>query len=754
MAARSFLLSADHEESLVRLTAGVKYPDSNIAPAREAFSLWLEERLLARLNEFGDFLALQPIRLGSWARHELTPKSDIDLLFLGPEAKVKDFVGQAFKSGLKLRARTPEDLDDWTKGVEPFDVLALHVAAAFDDETQARLIEQRGNLEGFRSQIVSSIRVEREERRRRQDSIATYLEPNLKFGSGGLRDIEQALAIRKLAAEVFVSVDPYPFATLHAIKNELLYLRSYLHLLGSGDVLTAQDQLELVKRLGLATPRDLMTRIQSELERGSFYADWAVAYCTARPKQRRVERSKSLAEVVERLKASDSILHQFEIRRVVNDWFHEVSAAEQGKVLQKALAEPLKDSFIVALHRTRLLEGFVPDLKKIRGLVQHDHYHRFTADAHLVQTLREVVRVQHKKGKLGHLAALTRGLDGQDWWVLKLTALFHDLAKGRKGDHSTEGAKLVEQYLSGWKYPPALIDDVAWMVENHLLLSTAAFRQNPNSQSTWKRLFERGVKGRRLKLLALFTALDIRATNPEAWTEWKAKLLIKLVESLESKPARDFEGHLAFANKKGWTHAQEWLTELDPALFEALLPRVLVADLEAAQLATDDLPVKVVQDSASGNIWVRFHRKRDKAGVLLTFVRHLFGLGLSIKMSSVHTLPGIGVYDWFCLQTDKSLRQVSKWMSLPRTDEVVIPNVRLQAVELMAQDDKEWVLSFRGRDQRGLLLACAQAIVDEKLSIRWAKAHTWGQQIDDVFGVRPFGELDRVLVNLRNKFVT
>ncbi|NJL24263.1 MAG: HD domain-containing protein [Calothrix sp. SM1_5_4] len=394
-------------------------------------------------------------------------------------------------------------------------------------------------------EIFKALRAEREERRKRQDSIANYLEPNLKFGAGGLRDIEQALALRKLFADAFRDADPYPFEVLAEIKEELLYLRCYLHLLRSGDVLTAQDQLELARRLNMGSARELMTFIQSELERASFYADWVVAYGAASRKARgnAHETFSSLNDVLYKLRENPSVFRQFEIRRTVNDWFKPLSAVEIGRALQRALYEPQDDAYLVGLYRTRLLEGFLPEFKQIRGLVQHDHYHRFTVDAHLVQTLREVQRAQSSlKGRTwGAVGKLAKELGPHDWWVLKLTALFHDLAKGRKGDHSSEGAKLVDKYFAQWEYPEGLREDVRWLVDNHLILSTAAFRQNPQAQSTWKRLFERGVEGRRLTWLALFTAIDIRSTNPEAWTDWKAQLLYDLVQNLRSPRAQSLQ---------------------------------------------------------------------------------------------------------------------------------------------------------------------------------------------------------------------
>lgn len=756
MATRSFLLADDHSEGLRQLTEGAAFPDG-VDAARTRFATWLEGALLERLHSFGDFSALSPVLLGSWARHELCPKSDVDLLLLGSEDEVGAFIARAFKGGLKLRVRVPENRDDWTVGVEPFDVLALLTAQALDPALAPRLAENQTRARAFRRSILSAMRKERDERRLRQDGITSYLEPNLKFGGGGLRDIEQALALRTLVPDALADADPYPFKVLQQIKNEFLFLRCYLHLLGSGDILTAPDQLELAGRLGLESPRALMTFVQSELERASFYADWVFARVTA-PKPARVRAAKaftSLTDVLTRLKAEPSHLMQFEVRRTVNHWFKGAAAVEIGRALQKALGTPVKDAFIVSLYRTRLLEGFLPDLKRIRGLVQHDHYHRYTADAHIVQALREVQRVESYPRTLGVLGKLARELSAADWWVLKLTALFHDLAKGRKGDHSSEGARLVETYFDRWGFGEAVKNDVRWLVENHLLLSTAAFRQNPQAQATWSRLFERGVEGRRLTLLAIFTAVDIRATNPEAWTTWKAKLLLELVNNLRSPRAKSLNAQMKTVERlnsgKDSTRVKAWLLALDAIVLETISPKMLVGDLLECAAG---LRVPKVVSTRSRRTWVRFHTPEDKPGVFLDYVGRLFGFGLNIQECAVHTLDGIGVYDWFCLRTEKPARQIAKWMSLPApVARLVPPKVEFQSISVMSADEKEWIFSFRGRDQRGLLLNAAFALNEEQLSIRWARAHTWGQQIDDVFSVYPRGDVNEVLDRLRARFV-
>ena len=751
MATRSFLLDSDFNEGWRLLKA--EFP-SGIREVRRAFSSWLEARLLDRLNALGDLRGVKPILIGSWARHELVPKSDIDLLFAGPEEKVKEYATQALKAGLKLRSRTPENADDWSVGVEPFDVLALHKAKPLNAEDEGFVSDQRQLAVKMRKKILAAIRREREERRKRQDSISNYLEPNLKYGAGGLRDIEQALAVRELFTDKFLDTEAYPFEVLETIKEEFLYLRAMLHMLGSGDILSAHDQIEIAKRVNMESPQALMKFVQSELERANFYADWVVANAHASEKTRAEARRelKSLPDAIQRVKEDPSILLQYQVRLVVDKLAKGLAPEEMGKALQKAVYPDAKDAYLVALHRARFLEVLLPDLKRLKGLVQHDHYHRFTADAHLVQTLREVQRVKSEKRALGVMSKLTRDLAMQEWNVLKLTALFHDLAKGRKGDHSTEGAKLVEKYFNEWKYPDTLREDVKWMVENHLLISTAAFRQNPGSQTTWKRLFDRGVHGRRLILLALFTAIDIRATNPEAWTEWKAKLLLDLVENLTSPQAVSLQRHLKYAEGVGADRLKEWLLNLDSTVLQTLTPKVLVEDLKAAAEGDKDLPPRVLQ--IKKRLWVRFHRRKDETGTFLGFVKRLYGLGLNIETSSVCTLNGVGVYDWFCLRSEKSPKQVQQWLALTQEKPVTIPSVRFQSIDLMSQDDTEWIFSFRGRDQRGLLLSAAQALVEENLSLRWARAHTWGQQIDDIFSVRPLGEVEKTLASLRNRFVT
>ncbi len=382
------------------------------------------------------------------------------------------------------------------------------------------------------------------------------------------------------------------------------------------------------------------------------------------------------------------------------------------------------------MTRSLFLEECLPDIKKVKGLTQHYHYHRYTVETHLYKTIRETDRVcAHPKG-LFSLKVAAKELKPADWAILRWTALFHDLGKGREQDHSTVGAELVRSRFKKMNLPAALTEEVAWMVTNHLLLTTAAFRQNANQPATWKRLFDRGVTGARLSRLMVFSAIDIRATNPEAWTSWKARLLSELFFKLKSPTAVSHQRFFAELDQKKTKLPKEILDDLDTFLIESLPRQALVKDLKELTKAHSDLPLHVAKHGP-GQVWIRFHRKSDRPGLFLEFVQKLFWASARIDAASVMTLQPYGVYDWFLVRTAKSPKDLAARLLLSHGCggdlTPTVPKVSFQSVETVSDDSREWILSFRGRDQKGLLLAAAKALFDLGLAIHWARGSDgWG----------------------------
>jgi [protein-PII] uridylyltransferase len=707
----------------------------------ETLSTWLERKLLSRFELIPEWTESEPIALGSWARGELCPSSDIDLIFCGPDKVVLKVVDEIQSEGFRLRYRVPQDENDWSVGVEPFDVLAILNAKAFEKKGAEKLVRQQKLIHlrdrKFKAGLMSAMRRERKERSKRYDSISNFLEPNLKYGPGGLRDLQQALTVVDLFPQKFNSQD----SALELLKNYkqlFLAIRHRLHLMSGHDVLSGQDQLDLAQWLGFSEGREFMQTLQTGLRQVSFYADWVVAVATvSQSRKRLVEQPKidSLKKAFRCLQDDSTVLMQARVRHFALERPQE-SLKDVGVALTTYFRLTEKLVYLDALMTSQLLASCIPDLKRVSGLSQHDHYHRYTVDEHIRQAIKKLKSLATQNRRLGRLREFVKDWTDFDWSVLLWTCLYHDLAKGKGGDHSTEGADLVEKQFRALGLSAKLAEEVAWMVRNHLILSTAAFRLNPKSPTTWKRLGELGVKDERLLRLAVFTAIDIQATNPEAWGDWKEKLLYGLVKTLHAPEAINFMDLLALAQKRRVQISGEFVKEMDSLILEAIPGRILLEEYQSLRKAKNDLPLRVLRNK-KGEVWIRFHKKNDEPGLFYRYVQWIFASGCRVQQSSVRTLPDFGVYDWFHVKTSRTPQSLQKLLlSLVGQGEPASVMAKFESIEILSEDDGGVVLSFKGRDKKGLLVSAARSLHLLGAEIIWAKVHTWGRQIEDIFCVR------------------
>lgn len=739
MAAKTFLTPPQIEEARGLLST---YPASP-----RPFSEWLIARLSERLEKHSDWQASGPIALGSWARMHLSPRSDIDMLFCGDEARVQKVVTDYNNEGLRLRYRVPADHGDWTVGVEAFDVVAFLRALPLTAEGKAETVRQIEKLRKrgrpYLRSLVKHMVNERGEREKRFDSISNFLEPNLKYGPGGLRDIDQALSIGELLLWPEGTIDESLKKSrqiLEEAQDFFLILRHKIQIEGGMDVLSAPLQKDLATWYGAVGVREFMLQVQRRLADVSFYADFIVARALATSSAvAELERRpiKKIADAFELLFDNNGILAQEKVRRTL-----ETHSLRAGRESARALASyfncEMSDKTVVAFFRSGLMATIFPDLRRVKGLTQHDQYHRLTVEAHTLQAVREVLRVKRKPKILGRLSQFVVKLDAHQWDVLLWSALFHDLGKGLEGDHATKGTAIVKRDMTAKGLSLRLTAQVAWMVQNHLLMSGAAFRQNPQSTSTWQWLFSQGVKGARIKLLSVFTAIDIRATNLEAWNEWKERLLFELAQALESSKASHLEQLIKRAQAKKINLNKNFVEALDPAVLESVKPQVLLDEYKNVSNGRGDLELLLVPGRKKNEYWVRFHTRTDRPGLFLEYVDTLFKAGASVLQGFIHTYEDWGVYDWFHIRSGKPTSQLRKALLMAQT---VVPavdtsvRVRFESVDLVRSDSDMAIISFRGKDQKGALLAATRSLYEAGLSIKWAKVHTWGHQIDDVFAV-------------------
>lgn len=704
-------------------------------------SEFLSRELLQKLNLDSRFMQTAPILLGSWARGELSPKSDLDILFLGEENVVGDLVSENLERGIRLRSRLPMDPKNWSKGVEFQDIISLFQAQALTEKSKRELeIQKQKILTKFKKKsLVKQLVKERRERNQRFDSIANYLEPNLKYGSGGLRDLEQGLVVMGLFPEIFDEAS-YEKKVLEYYKAFFLTLRQKLHFSGQGDVLIGSEQIVLAQWLGYADHKEFMRQIQRGISRVSFYSDWILEQAL-NPKKWAFKKAQAKPEqLLKLLIKNPSTQNQYIVRRSLEKAFQKpISAKSQGRMLLQIFSPPTKDQTLVAVFRSRLIDCLCPKMIRLVGYVQHDQYHRLTADAHILQAIREVRRLFQTPKELGYLSFLKKTFNKKDFSILLWTALYHDLGKGLPEDHSQLGEAWVFEDLKAYGLKKEIIVEVAWLVKNHLALSKAAFRKNPNDPKTWEELYDLGANQERICRLALFTAADIRATNIEAWNPWKSELLAKVVKNWLEGRTQNF---LQVRKKLPKTLKFFKIEKLDLQLFEVFKPEVILKDLEHISKVTSAstkafAEVKVFKDQAR-KTWVRFYTPKDQPGLLLKYLELLYSFGCSVQHALVHTMDDFGVYDWFQVSTTRTPAILEKWLSnAPEKVSVTGPEVKFLEIDIVSQSPEEWVVSFRGTDQKGCLLAATSRISGLGCEIRSARVHTWGRQIDDLFHIRP-----------------
>jgi len=172
-----------------------------------------------------------------------------------------------------------------------------------------------------------------------------------------------------------------------------------------------------------------------------------------------------------------------------------------------------------------ILGEYLPAFGRIVGQMQHDLFHVYTVDEHIlmvIRNLRRFTEAQH-----GHEYPLCSRLitDFEHKEVLYLAGLFHDIAKGRGGDHSAEGARDATRFCLQHGLPKADADLVAWLVEHHLTMSSTAQKQDITNPEVVRAFAAQIGTERRLIALYLLTVADIRGTSPKVWNAWKAKLL-------------------------------------------------------------------------------------------------------------------------------------------------------------------------------------------------------------------------------------
>ncbi|GIX34097.1 MAG: bifunctional uridylyltransferase/uridylyl-removing enzyme [Lysobacterales bacterium] len=807
------------------------------------------QELLARRTALIDrvLIALWPegipaalVATGGYGRGELFPRSDVDLLVL-----VGEEPDEAFASHLAaLKARL------WDLGLRPGWAVRTPAQtielARRDVSTATALFESRriAGEEGLASALAAGLAEptlwppseyfrakieERALRHRRFDDTAYNLEPNVKDGPGGLRDLQ---TLEWIAARVY---GPGGLTTMHRMgelsheewselrtaRETLARIRYALHLLTSRaeERLLFDHQRELARRFGFRDEHAENLAVEQFMQ-GYYRSAHAVERLSELLIERFAERLEPPSPVsTERLtldfrrsgnritladpRAFERPAALVELFRVLADQPTGVAlSAATVRALGSALADAAprlaEDSAALrafleilrrpgavfrslsAMHRHGVLGALLPAFAKVTGRMQYDLFHAYTVDQHTLFVLRELDDL-FRPGRPGRRPlpeAVAAQIQRPE--LLYLGALFHDIAKGRGGDHSELGAEDAHAFARRLGLGAADAELVAWLVRAHLLMSRTAQREDIQDPKVIAR-FAASVGHRdRLDYLYLLTVADISATHPKLWNDWKGELLAALYDSTRLLIRRS--GGLSLtAAERGAERRREALELLrdagiSPEQAERLwrdFPQDAFLRYEADQIAWQTRclaewdrsagPLAAVRSPADRPVTEVFVVCPDMDGLFAALTATLDRLELDVLTARIATTTSGLAFDTFLVHersggavgegprlreiaaalsralSERPLRIVPARRVLPRRQRYFARPPRIE----FAERDGRTEMLLICTDRPGLLAAVAAVFRDLGIRVHEARIATLGERAEDIFLLG--GENDRPL---------
>jgi [protein-PII] uridylyltransferase len=422
------------------------------------------------------------------------------------------------------------------------------------------------------------------------------------------------------------------------------------------------------------------------------------------------------------------------------------------------------------MNETGVFGRFVPDFGRVVAQMQFDMYHHYTVDEHSIRAIGLLAAIERGDLKNDHpiSTAIFRQIASRR--VLYVAVLLHDIAKGRRGDHSVLGAEIALKLGPRFGLDEAETETVSWLVRHHLLMSSTAMKRDLADLKTIEDFARQVQSPERLRLLLILTVVDIRAVGPGVWNEWKRMLLRTLFEAAEERLRLGHKQHgrtelveerqKELAAQLGWkasaarAHARRlpdsyWLAE--PPAWQLANARQ-VADAET-HFGEAKPHVIVDDDPESGATRVSVFTP-DREGLFYRICAGLASAGANIVDARVHTTrDGMALDNLLVLDgrgqpySDRRLRnRLVKGVEAALRDEnpPALPNAepqrRTDAFEVAASvaiadraSTRTTVVEVNARDRPALLAGLAGAIRSCGLVVHSAHIATYGERAVDVF---------------------
>ena len=774
--------------------------------------------------------------VGGYGRGEMAPHSDVDIAFITPikqtpwceqviEAMLYFFWDLALKVGHS--SRSLDEMVRMSKGDLTIRTAMLEGRyvwgdQALFDEAQARFWGEV--VAGTEREYVSEKLAERNERHKRLGDSRYVVEPNIKEGKGGLRDLHTLYWIGKYinhVRDVSELVDAgllsaQEYRAFRRAENFFWAVRCHLHTITrrAEDRLTFDLQREVAARMqfadrpGKSAVERFMQYFFLQAKRvghltGLFLAQLDEQFARRQPRgllagfraRRRMLKGyvvyggrinvpaddwflqdpARLIEIFVLADANGLELHPDAMRLAVRD------ARAIDALRQDARANALFMELLTSRHQPELalrwlneagvFGRFVPEFGRVNAQMQFDMYHHYTVDEHTIRAIGLLARIE--KGELKGDHPLATGLVDKiaNRRALYVSVLLHDIAKGRRGDHSVLGAEVAMKLGPRLGLSKAETELVSWLVRQHLLMSAVAFKRDLADWKTISDFVGQVQSIERLRLLSMLTIVDIRAVGPGVWNSWKRQLLHELYDAAEERLRL---GHVQHGRLERIAAKQAQVGER-LGKRAALVAKYARQFNDAYWIAEpDDIVAKNLAqlDGAKGkplDVHTEYYAARgatlvtviaaDHPGLFYRIAGGIHLAGGNIIDARIHTTRDGTAVDNFLVQ-DPLGRPFSEESQLARIESTIAdalanrvklvpqlaarplarPRADAFAVEPRVEFDNAasnrfTVVEVNARDRPALLNRLARALFEAKLMVHSAHIATYGERAADTFYV-------------------
>lgn len=801
---------------------------------------FMDRILFYAWNHFSWDQDIALLAVGGYGRHELHPHSDVDLMLLHRRGSVKRYqdsieqfltflwdiqlkIGHSVRSLSQCVAEAKADITVVTNLMESRTIVG--------DESLRRAMQKKtAPTKLWRSaKFFAAKRQEQQERHRRHGFTEYNLEPNVKEAPGGLRDIQtiswvahrhlRTTSPKDLVLSGFLTEEEY--SLLLQGENFLWKVRYGLHLLAGRpeERLLFDYQRQLAQLFGF---RDTTERLGVELFMQRYYRvvlmmrelnDVLLQYLDE--VILRGDRAREVRLINERFQARD---HCIETRH--ENVFHDQPSAmlelfalmgesEHLKGIRATTIRQLRqhrhlidDDFradpvnrelfmrllrsshkmshqLTRMHRYGILGAYLPEFGDIVGQMQHDLFHIYPVDAHTLQLITNLRRFGNPKyaEQFPIAAHIYQNLTKPE--LLHIAGLYHDIAKGRGGDHSLLGADEVEHFAERHGLGKQESRLLRWLVENHLLMSSTSQREDISDPDVILKFAI--IVGDRLHLdcLYLLTVADINATNPTLWTSWKASLLSQLYFETRRALMRGLENPV---DRQDWVNAsrrealerleaegisQKTATSVWEGVEDDFFLQEKAEDIAAYTKAVVDLPadeqsVILIKDTGQETPIATqiFVHTRDKANTFAITAVTLDRLRLDIQDARLHSTVTGGSFNTFYVLDERArpfgrdratLEKVRQALTdalcdaqqglapvavnIQRSTSRQLRHFSMRTVATIRNDLNAdvTILEVVTPDRPGLLAHLGNIFMRFNLRLRSAKVSTLGERVEDVF---------------------